>query len=133
MEIIYRCPDEAGVTVPNGVLLPEFALENASRWADRRAFVDGVTGRALTFAQVDELVYNVAAGIIDLGIRPGESVLLLLPNMPEYAVLFLGIIAAGAVVTTANPAYSARELAHQMVDAGARMVITSPELLGVCY
>ncbi|CAI5988610.1 unnamed protein product, partial [Closterium sp. NIES-65] len=129
MEIIYRCPDEAGVTVPNDVLLPEFALENASRWADRRAFVDGVTGRALTFAQVDELVYNVAAGIIDLGIRPGESVLLLLPNMPEYVVLFLGIIAAGAVVTTANPAYSARELAHQMVDAGARMVITSPELL----
>ncbi|CAI5531581.1 unnamed protein product [Closterium sp. Naga37s-1] len=49
--------------------------------------------------------------------------------MPEYAVLFLGIIAAGAVVTTANPAYSARELSHQMVDAGARMVITSPELL----
>ncbi|CAI5944855.1 unnamed protein product [Closterium sp. NIES-64] len=129
MEIIYRCPDEAGVTVPNGVLLPEFALENASRWADRRAFVDGVTGRTLTFAQVDELVYNIAAGITDLGIRPGESVLLLLPNMPEYAVLFLGIIAAGAVVTTANPAYSARELAHQMVDAGARMVITSPELL----
>ncbi|CAI5983681.1 unnamed protein product, partial [Closterium sp. NIES-64] len=129
MEIIYRCPDEAGVTVPNDVLLPEFALENASRWADRRAFVDGVTGRALTFAQVDELVYNVAAGIIDLGIRPGESVLLLLSNMPEYVVLFLGIIAAGAVVTTANPAYSARELAHQMVDAGARMVITSPELL----
>ncbi|GJP31206.1 hypothetical protein CLOM_g9891 [Closterium sp. NIES-68] len=129
MEVIYRCPDEAGVTVPGGVLLPEFALENASRWPDRRAFVDGVTGRTLTYAQVGELVYNVAAGVADLGIRPGESILLLLPNLPEYAVLFLGIIAAGAVVTTANPAYSARELAHQMVDSEARMVITSPELL----
>ena len=47
-----------------------------------------------------------------------------MPNLPEYAICFHGVCAAGAVNTTSNPLYTARELHHQLHDSGARLLIT---------
>jgi acyl-CoA synthetase (AMP-forming)/AMP-acid ligase II len=52
-----------------------------------------------------------------------------LPNAPEFAVAFLGVGMAGGVITTANPLYTARELAYQLNDSGARFLLTAPQFL----
>ena len=44
-----------------------------------------------------------------------------MPNLPEYAIAFHGVCAAGAANTTANPLYTARELTHQLKDSGAQL------------
>ena len=47
-----------------------------------------------------------------------------MPNLPEYAVIFHGVLRANATNTTANPLYTERELGHQLSDSGAKMLFT---------
>src|ERR1035441_939834 len=54
-----------------------------------------------------------------------------MPNAPEYAVAFHGVVAAGGRGTTANPLYPARELGAQLPDCGAQMLLTVPACLDV--
>jgi acyl-CoA synthetase (AMP-forming)/AMP-acid ligase II len=86
--------------------------------------VDGPSGRELTGAEFRGAVKGLAAGLAARGIGRDDVVALFMPNLPEYAIAFHGVCAAGATNTTANPLYTARELAHQLRDSGARMVIT---------
>jgi 4-coumarate--CoA ligase len=53
------------------------------------------------------------------------------PNLPEYAVAFHGTAMAGGVVTTINPTYTAGEVHHQLVDAGAKLLVTVPPFLDI--
>ena len=52
-----------------------------------------------------------------------------IPNMPEYAVIFLGVAAVGGINTTVNSLYSTADLVHQFTDSGAKFLITIPEFL----
>jgi acyl-CoA synthetase (AMP-forming)/AMP-acid ligase II len=69
-----------------------------------------------------------AAGrrITERGVLPGGTVAILAPNMPEYPVVFHGVAWGGGTVTTINPTYTAPEIHHQLVDAGASMLVTVP-------
>ena len=58
-----------------------------------------------------------------------QTLALLAPNLPEYAVVFHGVAYAGGVVTTINPTYTEREIHHQLVDADARLLVTVPPFL----
>ena len=91
--------------------------------------VDGPSGRSYTGKELETAVRALAAGLGDRGVGKGDVVCLYLPNLPEYAVCFHGVCAAGAANTTANPLYTARELEHQLRDAGARMMVTVPPFL----
>ena len=51
------------------------------------------------------------------------------PNLPEYAVVFHGVAMAGGTITTINPTYTEREMHHQLVDAGATLLVTVPTFL----
>jgi 4-coumarate--CoA ligase len=51
------------------------------------------------------------------------------PNMPEYAAVFHGVSMTGGAVTTINPAYTDREIHHQLIDSGARLLVTVAEHL----
>lgn len=54
---------------------------------------------------------------------------LLAANMPEYAVVFYGAALAGGTITTINPAYTEAEVHHQLVDSGARILVTIAPLV----
>ncbi len=85
---------------------------------------DGETYRAsLTYAELMAEVNRFAAALAGLGVRPGDRVGLMLPNLPQFVIAFYGALRAGAVVVNTNPTYTPRELEHQYRDAGVETVI----------
>src|SRR5512135_3837043 len=71
----------------------------------------------------------MAAGLAARGFGKGDVFAVYSPNLPEYAVAFYGVSAAGGATTTVNPLDTAGELATQLADAGARFLLTTPPLL----
>lgn len=62
------------------------------------------------------------------GMRKGDVFALMLPNVPEFATAFYGVLAGGGAVTTLNPLYTTDEVAHQLEDSGAKYLLTLPQL-----
>jgi acyl-CoA synthetase (AMP-forming)/AMP-acid ligase II len=118
------------VTLPDVPLTP-FVLANADRWGDRPAFVDSASGRTMSYAELDGAVRRLAGGLVAAGLAKGEVLGIMAPNSPEYGVVFHGVAMAGGVVTTINPTYTAGEVHHQLVDAGATRLVTVPMFLEV--
>ena len=70
---------------------------------------------------------RIAAGLVELGIRPGERVIVSMANSPEVGIVYHALWRAGTVVTPANFMLSVEELRHVLSDSGAAAVITTPE------
>ncbi|HEX8067253.1 MAG TPA: 4-coumarate--CoA ligase family protein [Thermoleophilaceae bacterium] len=108
-----------------------FVLEHAGERAGKPALIDGPTGRELTYDDLSRSVRALAAGLTERGFGKGDVLAVYMPNLPEYAILFHGVASTGGRCTTANPLYTAHELAHQLRDSGARMLVTVPPFLAV--
>jgi acyl-CoA synthetase (AMP-forming)/AMP-acid ligase II len=106
-----------------------FVLHKAAALGDKPALVDISTGYTLTYAQLARRVAQLAAGLRKRGFRKGDVMAIFSPNLPDYAVAFLGVAAAGGASATINPLYLADELAAQLQDAGAKFLLTTPPLL----
>ena len=109
--------------------LSTFVLSGAGRYPGRPAVIDAVSGRRLSYGELRTQVERFADGLAELGVGKGDVVAILLPNMPEYPAVFLGTARAGAASTTLNPAYTGREIAAQLADSRARVVVTTAECL----
>ncbi len=118
----------ADVALPE-VELTKFVYQHALDYGDKPALVDGHTGRTLTYRQLYGGMLRVAGNLAKRGLKKGEVVGIYSPNLPEYALAFHGTALAGGIVTTANPLYTADELAYQLRDAGAKFLVTVPPLL----
>ncbi|HSY48712.1 MAG TPA: 4-coumarate--CoA ligase family protein [Thermoanaerobaculia bacterium] len=122
--MIFRAPEQP-LTIPEIPLTP-FLLDRAAGRGDKPAFIDGSSGRTLTYAGWAQAVRETAAGLARRGLRKGGVFAIYSPNAPEYAVFFHAVSLLGGVVTTINPLYTAGELAAQLRDSGARYLITAP-------
>lgn len=122
-DFIYRSklPD---IDMPNHMPLADYCLEKASQWADNVCLIDGNTGKEHRYGEIELSTRRVAAGLAKLGVPQGGVIALLLPNCAEFVVVFLGAAKRGAVVTTANPFYTAAELEKQILASGATVVVT---------
>ncbi|KAG2584245.1 probable 4-coumarate--CoA ligase 5 [Panicum virgatum] len=119
-----RLPD---IAIPDHLPLHDYVFERLAGRRDRACLIDGATGEALTFGDVDRLSRRVAAGMrAALGVRPGGTVMLLLPNSVEFALAFLACSRLGAAATTANPLHTPPEIAKQAAASGATVVVTEP-------
>jgi acyl-CoA synthetase (AMP-forming)/AMP-acid ligase II len=125
--MIFRAP-EPDVVIPDVALTP-FLLERAAALGDKPAFIDGPTGRTLTYRGWAGAVRKAAGGLSSRGFRKGDVFAIYSPNLPEYAVAFHAVSLLGGIVTTINPSYTASELGHQLEDAGARALVTVPPCL----
>jgi acyl-CoA synthetase (AMP-forming)/AMP-acid ligase II len=119
----------ADVTIPNESLF-DVVLRGAAARAGDAALADGITGRVLTCGNLLQRIRRVAAGLAALGVRKGDVVALCAPNSPEFAVAFYAIVRLGAIVTPANPTNTSQEIAFQLVDAGAKLLIATAALAG---
>ena len=120
--IIYRSP-LPDVDIPE-VPVTEFILRRAAEVPDRPALVDGPSGRTYTYAVLAEMIRRFAGGLAARGLGPGDTIALMAPNLPEYAIAFHGAAVAGVAVSTINPTYTAEEVRFQLQDSGACMVVT---------
>src|SRR5712691_7812944 len=111
------------VTIPN-VPITDYVLRHAARLGDKPALIDGPTGRTLSYRQLADGVRRTAAGLAARGFGKGDVFAIYCPNLPEYAIVFLGVAMVGGVNTTVNPLYTADELANQLRDSGARFLVT---------
>src|SRR5713226_1633945 len=116
------------VTIPN-VPITEYVLRHAARLGDKPALIDGPTGRTLSYRQLADGARRAAAGLAKRGFGKGDVLAIYCPNLPEYAIVFLGVAMAGGINTTVNPLYTADELANQLRDSGARFLVTAPPFL----
>jgi len=98
-------------------------LEGAmKRHAEKPAF--RCFGQTLTYADTDRLSRNFAAFLqTALGVKKGDRIAVMLPNLPAFPLAMLGIIRAGAIQVNVNPLYTPRELAHQLNDAGVKTIV----------
>jgi acyl-CoA synthetase (AMP-forming)/AMP-acid ligase II len=125
--MIFRSP-YPNVHIPDAPL-GDVVLGAALSRANQPALADGLTGRVVTFGELVAQVRAVASGLAALGIRKGDVVALWSPNSPEFAIAFHAAVRIGAVVTTANPVATSHELAKQLLDCGAGLLVTTAALL----
>jgi acyl-CoA synthetase (AMP-forming)/AMP-acid ligase II len=104
-------------------------LAGAAGRGDHPALVDGVTGQTIGYAQLAHMVERMAAGFAELGMRPGDVIALHSPNTVLYPVVFYAASRAGAIVTTLNALTTAKDMAGQLADSGASLVVTVGALL----
>ena len=89
--------------------------------AARTAYVG--FGVAMSFAELDARSRAFAAWLQSTGLRKGDRVALMMPNVLQYPVALAGVLRAGMVIVNVNPLYTARELEHQLKDSGARAIV----------
>ena len=102
-----------------------YLTESADRYPDAAALrCHGVT---TTYSQLADSVCRFAEFLVRQGIRPGDRVGVMLPNRPEFVVVFHSVLHEGAVVVPMNPLQSAREVAFFLSNTGAKMLFFAPE------
>ncbi len=95
-----------------GRTLDSILTEAARRWPERTAVLDAAGGDGFRYGELDERANRAAAGLRDLGIAPGDRVLLQLPNGCQFAVALFGLLRAGAIPVMCLPGHRAAEVGH---------------------
>ncbi|MDD3717580.1 MAG: long-chain fatty acid--CoA ligase [Actinomycetota bacterium] len=81
-------------------------------------------GRKITYSELDDLVNRFARALMDLGIKEGDKVATILPNIPQMIIANMAAFRIGAVVVLNNPLYTERELQYQLNDSDSVIAIT---------
>ncbi len=85
-------------------------------------------GKEITYLELAAEVDQLARALASMGVAKGDRAALLLPNCPQYVVGFYALQRLGAIPVGTNPLYTERELAHQLSDAGCKVVIVLDQL-----
>jgi long-chain acyl-CoA synthetase len=113
--------------VPYTVVIPEVRVQDFLAVASRRTGSNPAIiyeGQTISYRQFYKLAAQFANGLIDLGLNPSDRVMVVLPNMPQMLIAHFGILMAGGVPVYTQPQIQAEELAREILDAGATILIT---------
>jgi long-chain acyl-CoA synthetase len=95
-------------------------LRTAERFPERPAV--RLDDTMLTYRDLAEASGRVATMLCERGVRPGDRVAVMLPNVPHFAAVYYGILRAGGVVVPMNPLLKEREVAYYLADSGAALI-----------
>ena len=102
--------------------VPAVFEEAFKQFHERPAFAN--FGRHLTYGQVDEMSRQFAGYLTgELKLGKGDRIAIMMPNVLQYPIALFGALRAGLIVVNTNPMYTARELKHQLEDAGAKAIV----------
>ncbi len=113
--------------VPAEIDIPEIPLfklldDSAEKFPKRTAFY--FFGRRVSYSEFKRAADSFAKALYEnWGVGKGDRVALFLPNTPQFAIAYYGAIKTGATVTPANPLYTPRELAYQLSNSEARILV----------
>ena len=80
-------------------------------------------GKTLTYADVDRLSMAFASYLRYRGLKPGDKLALMMPNLLQYPIALFGAVRAGVIIVNTNPLYTPREMKHQFTDSGAKAIL----------
>ncbi len=121
--------------VPKTLQIPEKTLvdvlnETVRKFGTRPALISsahlpvlGRVARTITYRELDDLSNALAAALLDMGVKPGDRVSLILPNVAAFVISYYAILKIGATVAAANPTHPGPKLAYQLKDSGSQVVI----------
>ncbi len=119
--------------VPRDVDYEEVTISQRLTGTTKR-FPDNVAlnymGKRITYKELDGLVNRFARALSGLGVKKGDKVAMILPNIPQLVIANLATWRIGAVTVLNNPLYTERELAYQLDDSDSTVVITLSLLVG---
>src|SRR4051812_8045278 len=92
--------------------------QHARRRPDAEAVVCG--DKRLTYRELDGWANQIANGLVSSGIRRGDHVALLCPNLPYFPAIYFGILKTGAAVVPLNVLLKPREIAYHLRDSDAK-------------
>src|SRR5712671_2882919 len=121
-EMVVRSP-YPDVIIPS-TTLTAFVLEDADRFGDKPALIDGPSCRTVSYRALSTGVRRLSTGFAERGLQRGQVVALFAPNLPEWPIVFHGIAAAGGVITTINSLSTVADVEQQLRDSGARFLVT---------
>lgn len=110
-------PDSNPTTLNLASVLDQHLIKGPTR----TAIVSGDT--RLTYAQLSAMSSQVAGGLFAMGIRPGDHVALMCPNLPYFAMAYFGILKVGAVVVPLNVLLRPREIAYHLRDSDCKAIL----------
>ncbi len=95
--------------------------ESFAKFRDRKAFI--CMDKAITYGELDAMSRDFAAYLQGSGLKFGDRVAVMMPNVLQHPIATAGILRAGMAVVNVNPLYTPRELEHQLNDSGAEAII----------
>jgi long-chain acyl-CoA synthetase len=126
MEKIWLKNYQAGVPAEIDVnaykSVAEVFEKSVAKFADRPAFAN--MDKIITYRELDKLTRDFGAYLQNkLGLKKGDRVAVMMPNLLQYPIAVFGILRAGLTVVNVNPLYTPRELEHQLKDSGAETIV----------
>ncbi len=117
--------------VPPTIDYPQITLhqlleESASRFSEHTAIIfPGAFDDEylMSYRGLDEQANKLANALLEMGVKKGDRVALLMPNCPQFVISYYAVLKAGAIVVATNPLYSPREMEFQLKDCGAETII----------
>ena len=118
----YPADVPAEINADRYTSLVDLVEQATQRYADQTAFIN--MGQPLSYRQLEQKSRAFAAYLQSgLGLKKGDRVALMMPNLLQYPVALFGVLRAGMVVVNVNPLYTPRELKHQLNDSGASAIL----------
>jgi len=92
------------------------------KYRDQPAYTN--MGTTLTYGELEEVTRRFGAWLQQVpGLRKGDRIALMMPNILQYPIAIMGVLRAGFTVVNVNPLYTPRELEHQLKDSGAKVIL----------
>ena len=109
--------------------LYKFVFQPFEKYGSKTALVDVVEGKEYSFTQVHEMVSRVGSSLLEKGFQRGDVLALVAPNSVSFVVQYFAAVAIGGTISTFNPSFTAKEIAHQLKDCQAKYIATVSPLL----
>jgi long-chain acyl-CoA synthetase len=122
--------DESQLDIPD-VTIAQFLTEGFEEFPDRAAY--HFMGLTHTFGELDDMSARFARFLLDKGCQPGDVVGFHLPNVPQTLITIFGAFRAGCRITGISPLLTPKEMAHQLNDSRAKVLVTMDALYENVY
>lgn len=114
--------DVPEIVPPSQQLLPDLLSNSARYFPARPALI--FFHQKISYRELDRLSNRFARALRELNVQKGERVAIILPNVPQCVIAFFGTLKAGAVVVLGSPISNEEEIAYQLRDSGATVLLT---------
>merc|ERR1712012_759006 len=121
-KFIQRSP-YSDVEIPE-TNLADFVWQNVDKWPENVALVCGMTGRQYAYEMAHNMSKQFGSALLRMGAKKGDVLAMVVPNIPEFCIAYLGAAGVGVTLTTMNPTYKVEEIARQFENSQSKYVLT---------